>query len=142
MASRNYDAKQVQVVIGGVAMEGFQPGSFVAIAYNEDQYKLIVGPDGSTTRSRTNNLSARVTLRLQQSSPSNDVLTGLFVADGESPVGAPVPIMVKDASGRSLFVSESAWIVKLPDSDYGTDPGERAWTIETDALVAFIGGNQ
>lgn len=141
MAAKLYDAKQVQVIVGGVAMDGFVAGSFVEIAYNEEQYKLVVGADGQATRSRTNNLSARITIHLLQTSGSNDVLNGFFIADGESPIGAVLPLMVKDNSGRSLYVSESAWIVKPPDAAFDISPTDRSWIIETDALVPGTAGN-
>lgn len=140
--ARNYEAAQVMVIVGGVPMEGFTPDSFVEITYNTENFALQIGPDGTGSRSKTNDLSARITLHFQQTSPSNDVLTGLFFADGESPVGAPVPMMIKDNSGRTLFVTETAWILKIPDVSFSTALSERAWMFETDALVPFVGGNQ
>lgn len=136
-----YDVKKVVVAFGGVTLEGYMSGSKVNIAYKNEMFILTIGCDGSGSRGKTNDLSARVTVRLQQTSKSNDFLTGCFVADGESAVGAPLPLMISDKSGRSLFVSESAYLVKLPDADYAPEVGERVWVIETDALVANVAGN-
>lgn len=138
---RTYSPKAVDVIVGGVKMEGWSEGSMIDISYNADTYTLSIGVAGQGSRAQNDDLSARITIHLAQTSPSNDALSGFWLADGEAPNGVPVPLMIKDRSGRSLYVAESAWATKIPDGSFNNGINERAWVIETDRLVPFVGGN-
>lgn len=135
-----YDFKQVVVIFNGFQIQGYAEGAEVSIEYNEDMFTLQVGADGPGTRSKSNNESGRVTLPLMQSSPSNDVLSAFADADRLSNAGTG-PLLIKDVSGRSLFTAEQAWIVKKPAANYGNEASAREWILETDVLIASLGGN-
>lgn len=140
MALRTYDAKQVAVVIGGVICQAYADGEFVRVERNQDQFTLIKGADGESTRSKSNDRSGRITLILQQTSETNDLLAAIAVADEVSNNGI-VPILVKDNSGNSLHTAAQAWLVKYPNSSYGKESGTKEWVFETDELITFPGGN-
>ena len=76
MALFTYDPAQVVITIGGIPMSGFSEATFIELAYTEPTWNMITGADGLTTRSKTNNYTATLTLTLKQSSVSNDVLSG------------------------------------------------------------------
>lgn len=142
MALRVYDPKLVIITLGSIPMSGFADGTFLNVDYNEDAFSLQVGSDGEGTRTRSNNNSARVSISLMQSSASNDLLSALHELDKAAPGGiGAVPLLIKDLSGRSLFVAEKAWIVKAPAAEFGREAAAREWVIETDDLKAFHGGN-
>lgn len=141
MPVRTYSPKSVDVVVGGATLEGFAEGSMVEVAYNSDAFVLSMGTNGQGSRAQNDDLSARVTVHLAQTSPSNDVLTAFFNADRESPTGVPLPFMLKDRSGRTICTAETLWIVKPADVAFNNGISERAWTLETDTMIAFIGGN-
>lgn len=123
-------------------MQGFADGNFLEISYVSDQFADVSGTDGEVSRSKSNDLRATVTLRLMQTSPTNDLLSALvntdLLADGGAGVGA---FAVTDLSGRTLLASENAWVKKMPDQMFGRESQERAWTIMCDALRSFIAGN-
>ena len=140
--ARIYDPADVIVTVGHNDLEGFAPGSFVTITYNADAFATVVGARGDVTRSKSSNRTARVTVRLMQTSPSNDLLSTIHNLDLSSPNGAGVfTLAIRDsATGRSVYAAVSAWIVKFPDTNFDATDTPREWVIETDRLESFIGG--
>jgi len=137
-----YAGDEVLCTFGPVIMTGFGPDDFVSIERNSDSFSLQVGADGESTRSKSNDRSARITVTLMQSSSANAALATLLAADENAPGGASVlPLQIKDSSGFSLHAAEKAWIVKPPVSAYGKESGTREWVFETPNLVDSPGGN-
>ena len=138
---KNYDFKKVAVIFGGQLITGFAEGDdAVQVETAENDWELEVGADGEATRSRSNNLAAGITLRLQKGSLSNDILNGFLQADRQSGVGTQ-PLLIKDNLGRELHGAETAWIEKAPDAAFGVTAGDREWVLRTDKLVSTYGGN-
>lgn len=138
---KTYDFRQVSVIVGGRIMAGFAEGDdSVMVERNEDAWSLKVGADGEATRSKSNNKSGKVTLKLQQTSESNAILSAFAKADELSNSGA-VPVLIKDNSGLSLHAAEQAWVIKMPSSGFGAESGEREWVLESDNMEMFEGGN-
>jgi hypothetical protein len=140
MAVKTFDPDKLAISIGGNLITGFAEGSFVKVSRDTDSFNLTVGSDGEATRVKTNNKAGTVVITLQQSSASNDILSALAASDELSNGGA-VPLLVKDNSGRSLYSAETAWVQKYADAEYSNDVTDREWTIRTDALAFFVGGN-
>jgi hypothetical protein len=140
MSVRTYDPKQVVITIGGVPMSGFADGTFLEVQREDDGYTKVVGADGYTTRTRSNNRSGSITLTLKQSSPSNDVLSGFAILD-EATNTAVLPIFIKDLSGNSVFFSAQGWVKKFANSTYGKDLDNREWTIDCADFDVFVGSN-
>lgn len=140
MAVLSYDPKAMQVVFAGKLLQGFAPGTFLTITRNMDAYALSVGVDGIGTRIKNNNLSGRATFTLDQSSTSNDDLNALAAADSLSDSGVG-PLFIKDGSGNTVAAAATAWIVKLPDSEFSNSLGTRQWVLESDVLSYSVGGS-
>lgn len=140
MTVKHYDPKKVSVVFGVQPISGFADGEFVTVERNEDTFSILVGADGEACRSKNSNKSGKVTIRLMASSQSNDYLSELQLAD-EISGNSPSPLQIKDSFGTSIHTAVTAWVVKSPTSAYGKDSGTREWVIETDELVAFVGGS-
>lgn len=140
MALKTYDPGQLAVICGGKIISGFADGSMVKISRNAQAYELKVGADGEGTRTRLKNKSGKVEITLMQSSSSNDVLSAYALADEASNSGS-VPLIIKDGSGNTLVAAVTAWVQKLPDSEFAKEVKERVWIFETDELNIFIGGN-
>ncbi len=140
MAITTYDPKKVVVSFLGNLLTGFTSGSFVTVARAVDGFTLKVGADGKGTRVRSSNRSGTITINLDQTSPSNDVLSAAAAADELGGVGVG-PFFLKDSGGRTLAVAQSAWVKKMPSVDFSDAAGSRAWVLETDELVVFAGGN-
>jgi hypothetical protein len=138
---KTYDYNQVAVIIGGSQVSGLAEGDdVVSVEQDADAWNLTVGADGESTRSKSNNNSGTVTLKLMQTSDMNDILSSYYQADKLSNAGK-FPVMIKDNSGRTLHMAEQAWVQKLPTSSFGANAGEREWVIRTGELVSTIGGN-
>lgn len=140
MSVKTYDPKQVLVTFGGFTLSGFADGSFVTVERLEDAWSMQIGTDGEGTRSKSNNRSGSITIQLMQTSDSNQTLTALALADELSNSSA-LPLMVKDNSGTTICVAETAWIKKMPSSEFAREAGPREWVLETDNLVMNLGGN-
>ena len=139
---RSYNPARVLVLIGSVPMQGFADGSGVEIAPAAARVTSKAGMDGEVARSIGTDKRHTVTIRLQQTSPSNDVLSAMAAADELSGGGLPVPIMIQDLSGRSLFSADAGWVSQVPTQAFGVEVGEREWTLETGRPSVFIvGGN-
>ena len=140
MAVKTYRASEVGASFGGANITGYGPDTFISIAYNNDFFTLAKGADGEGLRSSSEDLSARITITLMQGSSSNDIMSGFLQADINANVGG-LPFLLKDNSGRMLFASASAWIVKFPDTERAKEAGSVQWVLETDRLQGFIGGH-
>lgn len=135
-----YDPKDISMIFAGINIQGFADGTFVNVERNEDQFSLAVGAQGEGTRIKNNNRSGRITITLQQSSPSNAELDALATADELSNSGFG-PVLVRDNGGQDLHKGEVAWIVKKPAAAYAKELSNREWIIETDNLQTFIRGS-
>jgi hypothetical protein len=135
-----YDPKAVTIVYAGQIMTGYDDGTFVTIERNNDMWALKMGADGIGTRAKSNDKSGKITLTLMSSSPSNDVLSGLAIADENTGAGA-APVLVRDGSGRTVATAAAAWVTKIPSTEFAKEVTNRVWVIETDNLQLFIGGN-
>lgn len=141
MAVSTFDPKSVVISIGGVPISGFADGTFVSITTDTQQFTKVVGADGFTTRVKSNNYGGTLTLSLAQTSPSNDVLSGLLALDRLSNQGL-FPLLIKDMSGNTVVFSESAWIQQFPDITFGNEMNNRDWVIDMAEMDIFLGGNE
>jgi C4-type Zn-finger protein len=135
-----YDPKAFSLILGGNIISGFADDSFVSVERDMEAFTKKTGVDGITTRAKNNVQTGKVTIRLMQSSASNDVLSNLALLD-EASSGGIVPLTAKDGSGRSIFSSESAWVQKMAKSEWKKDTNENEWVIDCGALAVFVGGN-
>lgn len=140
MAVFSYDPKSVIIVIGGVPISGYADGTFLEITADTQQFTKIVGADGYTTRVKSNNYGGVMTLTLSQTSPSNDVLSGILALDRVSNAGV-VPILIKDMSGTTVIFAATGWIQQFPDVSFGNEINNRAWVFDLADIDILIGGN-
>lgn len=138
---RTYASSRVLVIIGGVPMTGLGPDTFISIAPAADRVTAASGADGEIARSVSSNRMHTMTVTLQQTSPSNDILSA-FASVDDLTGGAVIPVLVQDLTGRTLFAASQAWISGLPTIEFGAEAGTREWTFTTGAPnVLTIGGN-
>lgn len=135
-----YDFSQVSITVGGFTMTGLAEGDCLTIETDAELFTLKIGADGEGARNKSCNRAAKATIRLMQSSASNDILSGFQKADQLANAGI-VPVMVKDGSGRSLHFAENAWLEKQPTATYGAESGVREWVFRSDNMQHYVGGN-
>jgi hypothetical protein len=121
-------------------MSGFSDGTFLEVDRNEPTWNTVVGADGLVTRGKTNNFTGTVTLTLKQSSPSNDILSGLMAIDEATNRGV-FPILIKDLSGDSIYFGGRCWVTQYANSTFGKDISDRQWTLMMDEADIFVGSN-
>lgn len=137
-----YSADEITCVFAGILIEGFAEDEAITIEPESDDYEDVVGVDGHVAVSKTRDQRHTVTLKLLQTSPTNDLLSAHRAAGLAAPNGLGVaPILIQDRQGRSLHAGEHAWIKKAPDVAYARSAKEREWVIRVAKLSNFIGGN-
>lgn len=137
-----YDADQVNISLAGIPLSGYADGEFLRIERESNAFDDVVGTDGEVTRSKTNDDRATATVRLMQSSGSNDLLSVLYNSDKNTPGGVGVgPFLARDAQGRAIFTAEKAWIAKAPNVVFDRTATEREWVIRMATIIEFHGGN-
>jgi len=139
-AIKTYAPDKVSVVFGGAILSGYAEDTFVKVEQSVEAFTKHIGADGEVSRTRNTDKSGTITVTLKQTSDSNDTLSAFYLADIASLQGY-LPVIVKDNIGRTLAAGSSAWIQKLPESEFGKEISDREWVIEVADLQYFVGGN-
>ena len=109
--------------------------------YASDMVTSQVGADGEVARSRNSDRRVTIEITLLGTSPSNDVLSGLVVAD-ELSGSAMFPITIQDLRGTTMFLAAQCWVKRKPDVGFGAELATRTWQFEAGApSVHHVGGN-
>lgn len=140
MSVVTYDPAQVIVTFGGAVLSGYADGTFVNVQFDESQWNKVTGADGLTQRSKTNNYAGSVTITLLAGSASNDTLSTAWNSDRTDNDGDGA-LIVKDASGNTLWSASSAWIQGMPAQAFSKQGETREWVIDCGALTGKAGGN-
>lgn len=135
-----YDPKKVVVTFKGFVLSGYADGTFISIVPAGDNFTKVVGADGEVSRSKSNDDTAEVSLTLQQTSLSNDVLSAEMNADKLANTGVG-PLIVKDLAGLTVFFASEAWIRTPPDQAYSKEIEDREWIFDTGNTEIAIGGS-
>ena len=139
MTIKVYDPTQVGIIVGTSPMNGFAEDSMITIEMEDPQYVVATDISGAPTRFKTNKAIAKITLRLTQSSLSNDTLSSYVEADRVSNAGV-FPLMIKDNNGTSLFTSTAAFIEQVPSVEFANENKNREWIIKATNITKFVGG--
>lgn len=142
MSLKVYDVKAVTIAAGGIPLvAGFSDGEVVRIERGA-AFATKRGVDGQVTRYATNDRSAKIRVRLMQSSDGNAVLSAFHELDKSNTNGAGIfPFVVKDRQGTSKYNAARCWVAKPPEVSFAGEAQVREWELETDDLESFDGGN-
>jgi hypothetical protein len=137
MPTRIYDPKKVTVVIGGHVLSGFADDEFIRVTF-PDAGSKVVGADGEVTFNRSADETAELTIRLKQSSPSNDVLSTLVRVSRATNI--PIsPVLIK-GNGSTLVASPHAWLIGKPEVVLGKEVKDYEWRFALADTEVFHGG--
>lgn len=136
-----YNPKEVHVILGGHPITGFADGTFVEVEFDSQQWNKVTGADAFTSRAKSNDYGGKVTITLLSTSPGNDIISTLWNKDRKDSSGV-VPLMIKDASGRTKWSAKNAWVQQMPNQSFSKETEERAWVIDCAELIGDAGGNQ
>lgn len=131
MSNRSYSFKAVQLVIGGIAIQGIAEGgiSFEMLA---DASETEVGIDGETATSFIADERVRCTVALMATSASNAALMGLYRAQQEAVDNGierpPLPFLMVDTINGDEIPEPQAVFERIPGPNKAQASGVREWT--------------
>ena len=141
---RTYDPKQVILTVGGFPIGGYADGTFIQHEYDEDAFAKVTGADGFSSRAKSQNNDSMLTITLAQTSPSNNTLSALALADKLSNTGV-VPVVMKDVGGtpggETTLFSANGWVRKQANLEYGKEITNREWILDLTDTDLLVGGN-
>lgn len=136
---RTYAPDQVKVIVGAHAITGAGPETFVAIEEVSEGVTSENGAYGDVARAMSTDRRHTVTLTLQQTSRSNDVLSSLYDVDRMTGGDGTFNLTVNDLRGGTLFAG-IAWIVRRAPATFAAGLETKEWALE--AVGTFKqGGN-
>lgn len=145
----NYSSSSVNIVIThratntALVVGGYKADDFLTIETPEDIITEEELRDGEVTRSIKVSKMRRVTIRLDQGSSSNDVLSALYKYDQQNlrNGGGIFTATLTDSSGRTYLYSSECYL-KIPQSQgFGQASGNREWMMVMVNCDFNIGGN-
>ena len=134
------DPQGLHLVVGGKRISGYAPGSFLSVVYDVDAFARSIGVDGEGAWFKTGNRAALITATLMQTSQSNDFLSAFHLADLNTPNGLLVPMSIVEQTGTTVYATDKARVIKLPDGLWSDSVESRAWAIGTTRLEGLVGG--
>jgi len=138
MALQTYALRDVYLVIGSTIVDGYADGDAISVEF-PPSFSTQVGAGGATTRSRNNDRTATLTVRLQQKSLSQIGLAATAALDRATGL-ATVPIVLSDTSGNELFACPQAYLEQRPGMTFAQDSGVREWVFKCIDVVDSSGG--
>lgn len=141
-----YDPTQISIILSKNGFTHIITGSsedMMVTIDRADAWSESVSAQGDTTRVYNAVWDkADITIPLQQTSPSNDVLEALFTTDLRSKNSKNLfSITIKDNAGRSMHYGYEAYVARKPSASYGNTMQFREWMIRVNKLEDKLGGN-
>ena len=141
MTIANYAPDEVNCLALGIALSGFADGTFISISKDKVPFSMGESADGIPSRLYNRSQTYTITLTFHCGSPSNDVLTKLWLLDENTQRGR-FPLLIKDLSGSDLFFSTSAWIEGIPTVTKSVTMDTRVWVLRATQSALNVGSNQ
>lgn len=126
-----YSFEDVSLTIAGAEVYGFFEGDdAVTVEEGADIGTGLVGPDGSSIFSQSADRSARVTARLQHTSPAHRLLTQLLARQRGGALDG-VGVSLRDQRSNEGGACDKAYIVQAPTDGKGMNATVREWILWT-----------
>ena len=138
-----WSAAEVAGNFAGIQLKAENDDEFVSISKDDDNFTYKGGVNGFGTRSRTSQRKYTVTLNLPQTSPTNQLLTPIHLADlAKDGNGLGVgKLTFSDTNGTTVFGGQEAWIIKMPDWRAAAESDTVAWVFHVHDGKFNLGGN-
>lgn len=140
---KTYSPSDVDLVVSGYTIAGWDS---ISIRRRFDSFKPVYGIRAKHTRVRMGSATERdtsslITFTLAQESQSNELLSYIHESDIDFGTGRLL-ITLKDKSGKSIFSSDTAYILNYAESTFTNDFGSRQWRIFCQTTATYVvGGN-
>ncbi len=137
MSLKTYDSNRVSITFAGRSIDaGRADGEFISTEYSAETFSKKVGADGEVTRSKSNDRSATIKLKVMQTSAAHATLMQLHALSLASVNGSDVGAFeLRDLNGNMIERADEAWIEKPPPSAFGKEAVEREWTLACASLI-------
>ena len=132
------DPNRDRILIGPVEVTGFADDDMITISRNEDITNTFVGTKGDITVVTNPNSVGTVTIRLQETSPTN---AQLFAALAAIQVGSVDGILTFSAirESSSILPVTRAWLQTQPDISYGKETNIYEWVLTLENATMDLG---
>jgi len=121
----NYDANLCTLVVDGRFITGFDEGSMISAAKDEESFSVKVDAQGVPIVSETNNPLGTITATLSQTSPSYAYLMQKAKSSQEFPVWVTYAGVPAEKAGGTR-----ARIKKTPDKEFANEAGGREFAFQ------------
>lgn len=127
-----YSALSVSAVLDGVGVKGFWDGDdVVQVEQGADVGTMMIGAAGSGLFSQSADQSARITLRLQHTSPTHAQLTRRWLLQRQNNGKQGFPFMVNDRDSNEGGAADRCFIQAAPTDAKGKVAAVREWVLVT-----------
>lgn len=120
---REFDPKEVNTIVDGIALTGYSENSMVAAERMEDTFTEYVGAKGEVSTSENANKTGEITVTLQSTSPSVRYLNDLANR------GKVFPVQIIDMNDSSIVSGSEARVRKPANYQAGKEIDEREFVI-------------
>lgn len=144
----SYAPKELTIVIShrgtntNWSLTGYGPDTNISIERPDPTWELNTGTHGDLERIHRMDKTVRATVTLQQTSESNDLLTGIMNYDERDlRSGGLFTCTIADKSGRTAIHSTYAFVIQPTTYEFGQAASTRDWQIIMPYADQHIGGN-
>lgn len=124
--TRTYSPDKVSLIISGYVVSGITE---MSLEFNTDAFIIQRGIRGQNSRSYNSDSSARLTVEVLQTSPTNDILFQIVKQDRGNK-SARLDLVLSDLSGHTILQSDSAYIANYPNIRLSSGFNPRVWTFD------------
>lgn len=121
-----YSPSDVKLVVSGYTLSGIMD---INLAWNTPPFSIRRGIRGRNTRVYNKDLSATLTISVQQTSVTNDVLFQILRLDRRGGL-ARLDLALSDNSGRSVVQTTEAYVARYPDLTYSSSFNPHQWVFD------------
>lgn len=138
---KTYSFLNTVFLVNGVELSGFSDGDDVInMERRTDSASDMIGADGNMMVSLSADYSGEVTIKLQQTSPSNKFLTGLLNRqEGRGVNFKPVQLFFQDTYRRDIGSGSLGYIKKPANMVRGANGQTVEWSFVVERLDLLCG---
>lgn len=126
-----YSHLNVAATLDGLAVQGLWDGDdAITVEQGADVGALLVGADGSSIFSQSANKSARITIRLQHTSPTHRQLVGKWKQQRAGRL-LPFPFDIIEKNSGKGGTADKCFVMQAPTDQSGTNATVQAWVLVT-----------
>lgn len=129
-----YNPQAVEIVWGGVTLDGVADGTFIEAVRNQGNSQTKVGAYGDPAHTKIVDKTGSVTVTFLQQSDSNKILSAVQLAQDDSEDLIRLDMSIRDKSGGFLCYIKAAHIMTAPSMSLGDDSTNRAWVWFADRI--------